>query len=466
MWNRVISLLLASGIFLCILNCFYVIVKTPKPAPIFLGHTFSGLPLIPVSSFQLQEDAWSKTIRTQIKNVFRSYSEKCSDSDFLRPYTGKCTNTSGFSLTAVEGLEALYISGLTEEFTSAKDTVLSSVKCDANDYINVQELSASVIGSLIGTYSITNDAAFLRKAYECGEVLLSAFDGPIPHPIMNGKRRKGIDYSIFTGTTLSESSSFLAEFLALTRLTNDTRFAERVDAYLECVLHQAHSGNIRQMMNSTWSTSSCTVSHNGIGTDESGALFISNILRAHIIRPSSRTERIIHSLSAAYKTGISSDMHFFDAGFCPIVGLVDRLSSDHLTRLRDDVNEYCRKMNHMMLPSIRSRITKIHNRIQIDISESGFQFDATSLIQSITEGHRLHDVSFMNKLNDTTCGDSMCALIQQNPARKDNFQPSSVLGQWLKFLFLGNATIPWNTTIINEAGHFIPTIDLDENFNK
>ena len=61
--------------------------------------------------------------------------------------------------------------------------------------------------------------------------------------------------------------------------------------------------------------------------------------------------------------------------------------------------------------------------------------------------------------NLTFCANAHCQLRQIEPLVYDDIQPSSVFGSWLKFMYLENATLPFDTFVLNEAGHFIPFIE-------
>ena len=402
---------------------------------------------IPISVFRIENDEFTDSVRRRIRRAFRSYWKRCKSSDYLMPLTSECLNSSSLHITAIEALETLFLAGLWEEFEIVEVFVRESFKCESSDWISVSEMGTKVIGGLIGAYGLTSKNVFLERACSCAELLVNAFQGPIPHPIIDGSRKQARNYEFMAGTTLGESSGFLVEFAALTRLTGDTKFITLVHKYLECV---ESCLNEYPQLPALWSTSKCHVLGGETGVTSVTAPFIANVLRLHLMTPNPQTQKVIDRMASMLGKGIPAtllpealDKTVFNSNVCQLVWLLQRLND---TRFAQASRELTAKCVANSLPRRSFLFTP-----QEDEYDKGFDFDASAIIQSISSETA---IPFDNQ---TICGDSECSLILlQTPKMFENLQPSAAIGQWLKFLLLANSSIPWDLAMINEAGHFIP----------
>jgi hypothetical protein len=426
--SRILALF-AIEISFCILLAGILSFHPPRP----LLRSFSASSdhhfLIP--SFLIQ-NTWTDFLSLKLRQGFNAYWSYCRQSDYLRPLSGECLNSSGLSLTLIESLEALFLGHLTDEYMSAREYVVNSFRCNAGDWINVNEMAGKVIGGLLGIFGITNDVGFLTKAVECGEVALMAFHGPIPHPIVDGIRRAGTDYGFMSGNFLSEASGFLVEFEALSRLTGDARFSGAVDRFLQCLL-----GNSDKLHYSVWDTKKCRVKGNHTGLTSYTVPFFRNLIRLHLMNPSQITDSLVtRVLDVLEKADFAAE----DVrSVCSLPLFLDSLSSERAREVSRKITTFCESMGD---------------------SRNGkhFAFESESLIGAITQNQSVDLLPYVVILNQTQCGPAQCSLIDSTI--QENVQPSAALGQWLKFLLLANSPFPAGSFILNEYGHFIPTAQL------
>ena len=410
---------------LCVLFSVYLNMRVPAPNTLARPQVIDAR--IPISVFRIENDEFTESVRRRIRWAFRSYWTRCNSSDYL---TSECLNSSSLHITAIEALEALFLAGLWEEFDSVEAFVEESFRCESSDWISVSEMGTKVIGGLIGAYGLTGKNVFLEKACSCAELLISAFQGPIPHPIIDGSRKQARNYEFMSGTTLGESSGFLVEFAALARLTGDTKFIKLVHKYLECV--QSCLNDYPQLP-ALWSTSKCRALGGGTGVTSVTASFIANVLRLHLMTPSPHTQKVIDRMAAMLGNGILAtlsrdtlDKTVFNSNVCQLVWLLHRLNDTRFAQASRELTTKC-------LPRQ---------------DDQGFDFGTLQSISAKTP------TPFDNQ---TICGASECSMIrQQAPSVLENLQPSAAISQWLKFLLLANSSIPWDWAMINEAGHFIP----------
>jgi hypothetical protein len=416
----------ACEVAFCVLVSALLSLQPPRLHPLMFGETEDRAPLI--RRF-LVPNRWTEFLSHKIKQGFTAYSSYCLRSDYLRPLSGDCLNSSGLSLTLIESLESLFLARLTKEFGAARQFVLESFRCNASDWINANELSGKVIGSLIGAFALSNDVGFLSKALECGEVLLGAFHGPMPHPIVDGVRATGRDYGFMSGTFLSESSGFFVEFVALSRLTGDPRFSSAVRNYLQCVL-----SNRGSLLHSVWDTKQCRPRGAHAGLTGYTAGFWANVARLHLLSPSRQTEAL---LDAFFDAVDRSDLRApGDPAMCGLPAALEGL------------------------PLVRARGASAKLGRLCEARDSrDFAFESSRLIAQVSRNESVDLLPYVVVLNRTQCGPAQCALAADREIQ-ENVQPSAALAQWLKFLLLANSAVPARAFVVNEYGHFIPTAKL------
>ena len=63
----------------------------------------------------------------------------------------------------VESLDTLFLMGLNDEFTQARDWVANSLSLDSDRYSNLYEITIKILGGLLSAYHLSGDQMFLTK---------------------------------------------------------------------------------------------------------------------------------------------------------------------------------------------------------------------------------------------------------------------------------------------------------------
>lgn len=142
-----------------------------------------------------EESAAAKTIRIdrqgQVKEAFlhawNGYKKHAWLHDEVLPLTGGSRDPFvGWAATLVDGLDALYIFGLKEEFEiSLKALKLIDFETPKSHSVPVFETTIRYLGGLLGAYDISNRShpVLLDKAVQLGDFLFRAFDTPTGIPV-------------------------------------------------------------------------------------------------------------------------------------------------------------------------------------------------------------------------------------------------------------------------------------------
>lgn len=413
----------------------------------------------------------TRYIRSLIHNSYLSYSLKCASSDFFQPISGGCLNSSGLSLTAIESLEGLYLSGLSEDFKISVDYVSNNFTCSSSKFQNFYEMGTKILGGLIGIYSLMKNYMFIEKAVECANVMKYSFKSSIPHPILDGIKHQPKKYSFIDGNLLSESSGFILEFSALSRITGDVSYENYVQNYLKCILSIIKSTN---SLPTTVSVDKCQSSKkisifkkknekNNKYNDlhEYAISFIANVIRLHLYSPSSLTADIIDFINDFLSVNNGNfKSYIFDSSFCQLNYLMGKIPKLNSSQFHQNLNSLCQSISRYDFPVLKSDISSFPN---LKVINDGFYFDFIPLIDTNISEKSSQQLKYLNLLNITQCKTAQCALISQDPVVHDDLMPAELFSKWLKFLYLANSSIfdfskkDW---IINEAGHLIASNNL------
>eukprot|EP01119_Soliformovum_irregulare_P021117 TRINITY_DN6977_c0_g1_i2.p1 TRINITY_DN6977_c0_g1~~TRINITY_DN6977_c0_g1_i2.p1 ORF type:complete len:367 (+),score=89.06 TRINITY_DN6977_c0_g1_i2:1-1101(+) len=174
-------------------------------------------------------------VREMFHYAYDSYMQHAFPMDELLPLTCEGVETWGdYSLTLIDTLDTLIIMGNHTEFYKGVDWVSNHITWHQDVNISIFETNIRVLGGLLSAHLFaekfalpTNhsyDGKLLDMALELGEILLPAFDTPtgIPYGAMNLKL--GVSPQESRVTSVAGGGTFLIEFGALSRLTNDDRF--------------------------------------------------------------------------------------------------------------------------------------------------------------------------------------------------------------------------------------------------
>ncbi|KAJ7571681.1 hypothetical protein O6H91_01G172400 [Diphasiastrum complanatum] len=170
-------------------------------------------------------------------HAWSSYEKYAWGYDELQPQSRRGINQfGGLGATIVDSLDTLYIMGLHEQFTKAKQWVATSLDFNKNYDASVFETTIRVLGGLLSSYDLSEEKVFLEKAQQLADRLLPAWntDTGIPYNTINlafgYARNPG-----WTGgaSTLADLGSEQMEFIALSQRTGDPKYRIKVENVIQ-----------------------------------------------------------------------------------------------------------------------------------------------------------------------------------------------------------------------------------------
>lgn len=276
-----------------------------------------------------------------IDESFTKYWQACQDYDYFRPITKTCYGKSSFSLTAIDALESLYLSNVSDSLSHSLRQFAKQLDWEASNYINFYQFSSQIVGGLISAFLVSGEQNYLSKAKEGADFMQNAFVSSIPHPVINGKMRKAMSFDFFNSTFLGESSGFLLEFASISKLTGDDKYLDFVDKYLECINSQLDD---RLYLFISQETGKFVMkSHFGLCNFTSA--FIENVVKLHKIRPTVTTSELILKISKMFNNRSLEDMIYgeFDIKLCRLLYILGH----DFNLLKNVLNNKCKEYQHI-----------------------------------------------------------------------------------------------------------------------
>jgi len=188
---------------------------------------------------QNSKDKTGDEIRAGMQHAFQAYIRDAWKSDEYKPVSKHGVNTfGGKGLTIIDSLDTLWLMGLNDEYTQAKEFVEHEFKFSG--HINVFENNIRVLGGLLSVYTFTEEQIFLDKAREVGEVLLGAFRHRIPCGIIDTNGYCGSQSWAGGRSVNAEVGTLSLEFETLSHLTGDSRWSDKIHDINEYWREQNH----------------------------------------------------------------------------------------------------------------------------------------------------------------------------------------------------------------------------------
>ncbi|GJQ84617.1 hypothetical protein Trydic_g10226 [Trypoxylus dichotomus] len=180
-----------------------------------------------------------KKIKEMMKHAWDNYVRYAWGKNELRPMTKRGHSASIFGnmplgATILDGLDTLYIMGMTEEFKQGRDWIVNELDVDSlTADVSVFEMNIRFIGGLLTCFAFTGDVVFRDKALQIANKLLPAFQTPtgIPNALVNLKSGGSKNYGWASGgsSILSEFGTLHLEFAYLSDVTGNSVFRNKVD---------------------------------------------------------------------------------------------------------------------------------------------------------------------------------------------------------------------------------------------
>jgi hypothetical protein len=194
-------------------------------------HTPPSTSLTDADSSDWQAKAYA--VREEARSSWQAYALHSPGLDTLKPRSRSGDNNfGGMAISAIDGLDTLYLMGLTSEYQSARSLALG-VNFSQVGNVNLFETTIRALGGLLSSHALSRDPALLAKAKELGDRLVPAFKTPCGRP---SGCLPSSDINLKTGRTsallgqmsLAEVSSLSLEFQTLALATRQPKFQQLV----------------------------------------------------------------------------------------------------------------------------------------------------------------------------------------------------------------------------------------------
>jgi hypothetical protein len=195
---------------------------------------FRNLPTADATNLQLPlifpNTSFITGISRSVQSSFKAYVDLCSGHDeYLAD--GKCLDSFGFRSSLFESLETLFLLKLDSSFELAKTTIAGLAPQDFR-WVNRREFWSRAIGSLIGTYLLTDDPLFLTTSVKFADSMLNITCGQ-PIPFINFAENRSDDSGTEYGIPLAEFATALPELSALYDITQFPRFKRAIEEIID-----------------------------------------------------------------------------------------------------------------------------------------------------------------------------------------------------------------------------------------
>ena len=180
-------------------------------------------------------------IRDGMRFVWGKYRTHAWGKDNLMPMTGRGID-AGFDLaiTMVDSLDTLWIMGLKDEFTEAKDWLVDHLPeriARIRGGTSVFETTIRSLGGLLAAFDLSRDASLLQLATQVGDRVVATMTGRgiTPYTFSGGLGGNGGNDGWINCRSLAESGSSQLEMNALSHFTGDPKFAKKSMAFYSTV---------------------------------------------------------------------------------------------------------------------------------------------------------------------------------------------------------------------------------------
>ena len=113
---------------------------------------------------QLVHNSQQSAIVAAFKHAWKGYKQHCWGRDELKPISGGCSTWFNLGLTLVDSLDTMWLMGLKEEFSEARDWVAQELVVAQPRDVNLFETTIRVLGGLLSAYHLSQDQIFLDRA--------------------------------------------------------------------------------------------------------------------------------------------------------------------------------------------------------------------------------------------------------------------------------------------------------------
>jgi len=178
-----------------------------------------------------------EAIKDAMSHAWNGYKDFAWGRDELMPITkGGRDSWGGLATTLVDSLDTLWLMGMKEEFSEARNWVRDKLSfVDVTD-VSVFETTIRNLGGLLSAYDLSGDQIFMDRADELGARLLNAFESksgiPYGRTVLNARKSYN-EAGNGEKALLSELGTLQLEFRHLTALTGKEKYADKANSVLD-----------------------------------------------------------------------------------------------------------------------------------------------------------------------------------------------------------------------------------------
>lgn len=98
------------------------------------------------------------------QHAWKAYKQYAWGKDELKPVSKSSNQWFKLGLTLVDSLDTMWLMGLTDAFSEARNWVAKEMNIAPNVDVNLFETTIRVLGGLLSAYHLTGDKMFREKA--------------------------------------------------------------------------------------------------------------------------------------------------------------------------------------------------------------------------------------------------------------------------------------------------------------
>jgi mannosidase alpha-like ER degradation enhancer 2 len=237
-----------------------------KPFIVFVLLTCSTLPAFSGTLAQatstVNADSLANEVRREFLHSWNAYKKYAWGHDGLRPLSRIPYDWYGqpFFMTALDALDTMILMGLKDEADSTREFIAHNLSFDKDVYVKNFEFTIRLLGGLLSSYQLTNDARLLKLAEELGKRLLPAFKSPTGMPYVDVNLRTGAVRGNISNP--GEIGTLIIEFGTLSKLTHNPAYYDAArSAMLKVFELRAKTGLVGEGIDVTTGTWTRTDSH-------------------------------------------------------------------------------------------------------------------------------------------------------------------------------------------------------------
>lgn len=223
----------------------------PEPgAPTGAGGKHAKMGMVPSGRWaRVEADVVKRdAVKEAMKDAYGAYEKYAMGFDELQPLTQHGKNGfGGLGATIIDSLDTLWIMGLSEQYSRARNWVAERLHFNKNYEASVFETTIRIVGGLVAAYDLSGDAMYLEKCTALVEALMPAFRTTtgIPYNQINLASGRAKNPAYTRGaSTLAEFGTLQMEFIALSQRTGNRRWSDLSENIVNKVREVKYNHNV------------------------------------------------------------------------------------------------------------------------------------------------------------------------------------------------------------------------------